>query len=92
MRPPDLREGQLAGAGAGRNEDEDRSYLLQMDISSMYPDIMTMPLPASSGEKLNLPEDRAERLAWVEQQLEEIDFWALWHSVDKMVVPGAGAG
>ena len=61
--------------GPGKwNEDEDRSYLLQMDISSMYPYIMTMPMPASSGEKLSLPEGRAERLAWVKQQLAEIDF------------------
>ena len=61
--------------GPGKwNEDEDRSYLLQMDISSMYPYIMTMPMPASSGETLSLPEGRAERLAWVKQQLAEIDF------------------
>ncbi|CAE7467302.1 unnamed protein product, partial [Symbiodinium microadriaticum] len=61
--------------GPGKwNEDEDRSYLLQMDISSMYPYIMTMPMPASSGETLSLPEGRAERLAWVKQQLSEIDF------------------
>ena len=71
--------------GPGKwNADEDRSYLLQMDISSMYPYIMTMPTPVSSGEKLSLPEGRAERLAWVKRKLGEIDFKpsdeALWTS------------
>ena len=56
------------------DENEPTSYGLQMDISSMYPYVMTMPLPISSGKKVALPEDPKARLEWVRELVAQIDY------------------
>ena len=61
------------GPGKWR-EDDPRSYILDMDISSMYPYIMTMPLPVSSGKRLKLPEQQRERIKQVKDWLETVDY------------------
>ena len=53
-----------------------KQWLLAMDISSMYPFMMTKPLPISSGQVVQLPEGWLARIEWVQQALKDVDFRA----------------
>ena len=53
-----------------------QSFILPLDVNSMYPALMTRPLPCDSGEFIALPAGQGERLAWMEELLDEVDFQA----------------
>ncbi|CAE7661755.1 unnamed protein product, partial [Symbiodinium necroappetens] len=53
-----------------------QSYILPLDVNSMYPGLMTHPLPCDSGEMIALPQSQEERFAWLEAMLDGIDFQA----------------
>ena len=40
----------------------------------MYPFIMTMPLPVSSGKRLKLPKEQRERIKHIKGWLEMVDY------------------
>ena len=50
------------------------SYLVALDVSSMYPALMREPLPIDSGTNLKLPDSRLERVSWLLKLLQEVGY------------------
>ena len=50
------------------------SEILYLDVNSMYPAIMRLPLPVSRGSEEPLPADNDERLRWLHQLLQEVRY------------------
>ena len=50
------------------------SYIAAMDVSSMYPSIMREGLPTTAGKHLELPATHLERLRWLSERVDSIDF------------------
>ena len=60
--------------GAHFNKERPTSYLVALDVSSMYPALMQEPLPIDSGTDVELPASRLERVAWLMKLLEEVGY------------------
>ena len=58
------------------NPQQEQSYILPLDVNSMYPGIMTLPLPCDSGAWVTLPESQEDRLVWLQELLRGVDFRA----------------
>ena len=52
------------------------SYVISLDINSMYPALMTQPLPCDSGTVVDLAESQEDRAAWLRELLDGVDFQA----------------
>ena len=56
------------------NASQPTSFITSMDVSSMYPTVMCEPMPVDGGVKIDLPPGHGERLKWLSETLDRIDF------------------
>ena len=54
--------------------DEETSWIVFNDVVSMYPYLMTKPLPVDGGTWLRLPREKKERLRLLNKKLSEVDY------------------